>query len=70
MWSVPDTDQRRWLALVYAESDALAVPLSAAPSLPATSLIFVSFLRRDSTQKSPQKIGSGYNAILSSPDQD
>jgi hypothetical protein len=43
---------------------------SAVPSLPATSLILISFLRRDSTQKSPQKIGSGYNASLSSPDQD
>src|SRR5580698_3967554 len=42
-------------------------PLSAGASLPATSLIFVCFFPRDSTQKSPQKIGARYNAPLSSP---
>jgi hypothetical protein len=49
---------------------ALGPALSAGASLPATSLIFVCFFRRDSTQKSPQKIGARYNAPLSSPDQD
>jgi hypothetical protein len=34
------------------------------PSLPATSPIFVSFLRRDSAQKSPQKIGRRITQLL------
>jgi hypothetical protein len=57
-WIITLVDRRRLSAL------------PAARSLPATSLIFVSFLHRDSTQKSSQKIGSGYYSSLSSPDQD